>query len=202
MNCRAVMTSAISARRGRQRLADAGPVEKFSIAGTRPSACSAKNVTSDGARGRQQHADAFAGARARWARHRTEREACRSRARDSSAAATRCRRRSRWPPPCCSRASSSASNSVVSMRAVANIDCTISSRERAAQRGAARAAGHAVRRGQHAAAAARECESSAGDARRTLPGESRERRELRRRRCAPSTQRSAFVRSAITAGPS
>ena len=44
-NVRAVTMSAISAPR-HAAIADAGPVEKLSIAGTRPSACSAKNVTS------------------------------------------------------------------------------------------------------------------------------------------------------------
>ena len=43
---RAVTTSAISAALHAD-CAAAGPVEKFSIAGTRPSACRAKNVTTD-----------------------------------------------------------------------------------------------------------------------------------------------------------
>ena len=45
MNVRAVTMSAISAPR-HAAIADAAPVEKLSIAGTRCSACSAKKVTS------------------------------------------------------------------------------------------------------------------------------------------------------------
>ena len=115
-----------SPRRGRRRCADAGPVEKFSIAGTRRSACSAKNVTSAA-----RDVGSSTPTRSPGARPLREHAAERVAGRDEPAVAHRLlleivgdrrgRRRAAGAPRAARRTASCRCG------AAANIDCTISS---------------------------------------------------------------------------
>ena len=129
-------------------IADAGPVEKFSIAGTRPSAWSAKNVTSE-ARDVGSSTPTRSPGRVSARQHRTEREA----AGHQPAIA-------QWPHL------EIVGDEVAAAVLLARFEQRVEQRridprggehrvhhliaERAAQRDATRAAAHTVRRGQHA----------------------------------------------------
>ena len=149
------------------RLTDAGPAEKFSIAGTRPVACSAKNVTSAARDVGNSTPTRSAGARP-LRDGRPERVACGDEPAGSSSASVRDRRRSDAAPVLTPRVEKRIEQRRVDARSgERRLHHLVT--ERAAKRRTSRAAGHAFRASSSRAPEARGSEFSETSRRRTLP---------------------------------
>ncbi len=177
--------------------ADAAPVEKLSMAGTRPWKSRPKSVTTDARDVGSRTPTRSCGLVRAASRPPKARQAATSRSYDSGANS----RSSTigWLPPWMRRASSSASVNVVSMGAVANSERTMASAS--ARRSAARRLRPTTPSGEVRRSAGRmRIRIFGNQRRRTLPPR-RENGEY----SAPSIRTGtsdAPVRSAITAGPS